>query len=511
MLKKCIFLPFQGEDSCQQVIDKAIQNIDTILKPNIRQILSALNSKMRKDSVVVYNGYAQFFNTDNDVCTNDENWTLKFVWFVRGLKLTIDRRKKFNDLVIGINAAIRDVVKEFSEKGNLNYKIAMANWDRWPREGVNGQFCHPSSSGRYPDTKQPDLQFFKEDTYVAPILHDELKRRALQGDPEEEAKFQSWLKAAQEENIYDTLLFKSVSPRAEALHKLNPRAPAPPDCPGDKNFDATAGLGLPDTFGKLFHPNELGHATIASYALQTVMDLRAAVIGVEPPACTIDSIFSCHQKSGSKAYAHPDQLNENYKDFCKNVVVPDNTKGWNYKRTYFPGTPDEQMFRISLSDAMIYSEKECLDSMDRLINGCDGNDDKNPMNWKFGGIWKRGEYTYEVAPQKTTRPWPVIQQPRGSCDGRYWVTHSSYSIFGAGFSGFDYGQQTILPSVKGCLGLGVSDWKFQYFDRPWSKGEYEWEATFNTPIWVISRCFKNNKAVSAAGGWTNGCGGDSWA
>lgn len=504
MLKACIFLPFQGEDKCQAVIDQANKNIDTILKPNIRDILTSLNKKMNKDSVVVYNGYAQFFNTDNDVCTNDENWTLKFKWFVKGLKLTIDRRKKFNDLVVGINGAIRDVVGDLAKNGSLNYKIAFADWDRWPREGVNGQFCHPSSSGHYPDDKQPDLQFFKEDTYVQPIIHDELKKRTLQ--EKEEAEFQAWLKAASEENIYNTLLFKSADPKAEVLHKLDRRAPAPPNCPGDGSFDPTLGLGLPDTFGKLFHPNELGHATIASYALQTVMDLRAEVLGVDAPACTKVDTFTCYQKEGRKAYAHPDQLNENYKDFCKNVDVPEHTKGWEYKKTYFKDTPDEHQFKISLGDAMDYNEKECLDSMDRIINGCDGNDDKNPMDWKFGGQWKRGEYTYEVAPQRDNRPWPVIQKPDGHCKGNWKAAFSSYTIYGVGFSDYDYGQKTILPAMKGCLGLGITSWKFKYYDEPTDDG-WEWKLTFHTPVFVNARCFKNNRVVKSAGGWTNGCGG----
>lgn len=61
--------------------------------------------------------------------------------------------------------------------------------------------------------------------------------------------------------------------------------------------------------------------------------------------------------------------------------------------------------------------------------------------------------------------------------------------------------------MKGCLGLGITKWKFNYFDKPDEDGN-EWNATFRTPIWVNARCFQNNKVVMAAGGFTDGCGGN---
>lgn len=80
MIKKCIFLPHYSEDSCQAVIDKAQENIDTILKDNLKQILVALNDKMADDAIVVYNGYAQYFNTDNDDCANKQSWEMPSWW-----------------------------------------------------------------------------------------------------------------------------------------------------------------------------------------------------------------------------------------------------------------------------------------------------------------------------------------------------------------------------------------------------------------------------------------------
>lgn len=510
MIKKCIFMPSYSEDDCQQVIDKAQENIDTIIKDNLKQILVALNDKMADDSIVIYNGYGQYFNTDNEDCSTNQNWKMPQWWkkWSSALPLTIDRRQKFNTLVVNMNAAIKSVVEEIQNDTTIKYKIEFSDWDSWNYDGVSGQMCDPSSSGSYPDSSQADLGFFKPDTRVPDSRHDELKRSLGVDDmtAPERAQYDEALRVLGRENIYDTLLWNSANPRAAALHKLDPRAPSPPSCPGDGDLDPTLGLGLPDTFGKMFHPNELGHVAIASFAAETLMDARAGVLGIAAPACAAADTFRCWQSDGKRAYASGDRMNENYVDFCSSYVVqPEHTTGWSASKVYHSGTPDEHKMSVSLTDEVAdFNEDECLDSMSRIINSCDGNDAANPMDWKFGGQYVRGEYTYEVTPAADYRPWPVIQKTDGSCKGWYHALWSSYTIYGAGFSDYDSGQKTLLPAIKGCLGLGVTAWKFEYQNPPTDEG-YEWKATFNTPIWVRARCFKNNKVVQAAGGgFTNG-------
>ncbi|KAI4250606.1 MAG: hypothetical protein L6R40_000206 [Gallowayella cf. fulva] len=363
IIKTCIFLPFQGEPKCQTILDKAQENIDTILKPNIKQILLALGNKMNKDSIVVYNLYTQYFNTETDACEKDQAWAFPKLFF-SPLKLTSNRRKKFNTLVVNINKAIDEVVDEIDKESKVKYKIATADWDVWPQEGVSGQYCVPQSTGRYPDPKQPDLQFFKPDTY--------LKKR--EDTPEQEREIRELVEEATD--IHGSLLWKSPSPPAEALHKLDGRAPAPPGCPGDGGFDFTFGLGLPDSFGKFFHPNELGHETITAFALETMIGMRAEVLGLGGPSCAIND-----GPLGAKGYANAARMNENFKDFCDKVKTHANTVGWKSEVSYHEGTPDEHSFLLQLSsEASRFDKDECLQSFDRLINGCDGDDAKNPMN-----------------------------------------------------------------------------------------------------------------------------------
>ncbi|EUC40694.1 hypothetical protein COCMIDRAFT_108112 [Bipolaris oryzae ATCC 44560] len=512
MIKKCVMLPYEGEETCNAIIDKAQENIDTILKSNLKQILLALNDKMAEDGVVVYNGYSQFFNTENDDCATKQSWAfsrwLPKYWFKTALTLTTARRERFNKLVLAINNAIRDVIYILRDEESIKYQIGFSNWDPWVRDGVKGQMCDPSSSGAYPDNDQPDLQFFKPSTNLATWEHDELRRRQEEIKQMHENGTLPSNKDEIDPSIYDSILWKSPSPGAEVIHKLNKRAPAPPGCPGDNDwFDPTLGLGLPDSFGKLFHPNELGHETIASFALAKGIDLRAKVLGQDSETCAVTDEFKCWQKEGRKGYVTADRMNESIEKFCgKDVNAPDHEVGWRREFTYFQGTLDEHTFVLQLGeDAGDFKKDDCIESFQRIVHSCDGNDPENPLNWKFGGRWRRDDYTYEINVKRDNRPWPM-KETYGSCNGDYKFLWSSYSIKGAGFSSWDHGQETILKQTRYCLGEGVTEWGFSYFDQPDENG-YEWSASFRTPIWVKARCFANNKVVMASGGFTNGCSG----
>lgn len=90
--------------------------------------------------------------------------------------------------------------------------------------------CDPKSTGRYPDPDQPDLQFFKPNTHVDPPgPHDELRRSEPYNEIYYDTRPPPELVNGVEKSVYDSILWRSVNPRAAALHKLDKRAPAPPD------------------------------------------------------------------------------------------------------------------------------------------------------------------------------------------------------------------------------------------------------------------------------------------
>lgn len=392
---------------------------------------------------------------------------------------------------------------EYQKDGNKAYDIIFSDWIDWPAE-VDGHMCSPSSDGSYPDPDQPEMHFFKGATGVSGIPdRDGLRRRQIERS---EDRWEARTRPEEDRaNFYESLLYKSPDPRAAALHRLDARAPSPPDCPGDGSFDPTLGLGLPDTFGKYFHPNEVGHETIASFALQNLAYAKSVQRGDEDNVCQIgEEEFTCWRawKSSSdpEAFVSFERLDKNYRDFGGGVNPPDNTVNWKAEKTYHKGTPDEVQFLMS-NDAFEFDEKQCLDSFDRIINSCDGNRPENPRNWTYGGQYTRGSYTYEINPKKDRE---LMTRTDGRCKGQYYGTHSGFTMHGKGWAGWDYGQETLLPSVKNCVGGGVSMWKFGYFDNPEKDGNgYEWWATFNTPIWVNARCFANLKVQHGAVGYTH--------
>lgn len=136
--------------------------------------------------------------------------------------------------------------------------------------------CEPGATGHYPDEVTPDLQFFKPRTSKY-FGHTELKRSMT---PEHEENILKQHKRV-EQMLYkawdESILYRSPDPRAVAKSLLDPRAPVPPGCPGDGG--SIIGGHVPDKMGRYFHPNEKGHETIASFALATLIGMRADQLG----------------------------------------------------------------------------------------------------------------------------------------------------------------------------------------------------------------------------------------
>ena len=516
-------LSSRSHEACEAVISKAEENAKNIIKGNVKDILYALNDKMKsKDSIVVVNGYAEFFDTTANNC-EDQSWDI--FWWLKPLrapeKVTLDRRKRFNALVQTINNAIADAVQEIADDNSkIKYRIGFADWNQWVYNGVDGQMCSTKSNGDYPDPNQPDMQFIKPDTHPwfnwqSDVEH-ELRRRYESGElnADKEALIekrreeydQLWKR--KEKKIWDSVLFNSPNPAGIVRRVLGKRDPQAPGCPGDDKWDVTRGLGLPNSIGANFHPNENGHVTIASFAMAEAMDLRSLVIGEDSPSCAVKDQFKCASADGSHAYAMAERLDRHYQSFCQpKIEHPEHTTGWTYSQTYDKGTPEEATFTIRLSSAVAdYKYEECFESFKALIHSCDTNSGSS-KNWKFGGTYIRGDYTYELKMNKKNRPWPPPTNAFGKCAGWYKFLYSEYTLYGAAFSTYEYGQGSLLPKMADCYGLGTTKWKFNYYDEPTKEG-YEWKATFRTPIWVRSRCFKNNKVVKGALGWTDGCGGN---
>ena len=474
IIKDCIVLAFYDESTCNTILQKAEENLQNIMRNNIKEMLLALNSKMASNGIVVYNSYAQFFNTNDEKCATDQDWGLfpwvGYTWLgIRStpLPLTIARRQRFNTLTAGLNNLIRDVVHDVADE--VNYKIGFSNWDPWPSEGVDGQMCSPASSGAYPDSRQPNLLFFKPDTrktfFRSPLpfkkrddLHLEVTNDTAtttttttttdspipiqdpSSPPLEDPSLDPVLKARLAalhdvdsagipRSIYRTSLWHSPNPRAAALHALNPRAPAVPGCPSDSHsWLPSLGSLLPDFFGRIFHPNELGHNAIASFAIAKTMDLRAGVLGATPEVCEIGEEFNCWRSGGRAAFVTAERADANMKDFCATVEGPGSGyTHWRRSKVYHEGTPDEMEFILDGGEVDNVNREECLEAFTKVVHGCDAGDGDNPMNWKFGGRWKKGEYAYDLSPRRNRN---LMTAPNGQCKGKYKFLFSDFEMYG---------------------------------------------------------------------------------
>ncbi|KAI1329886.1 hypothetical protein F5Y16DRAFT_396994 [Xylariaceae sp. FL0255] len=163
-----------------------------------------------------------------------------------------------------------------------------------------------------------------------------------------------------------------------------------------------------------------------------------------------------------------DDLNDAIGQFCSDAAaqkVHDNDSG-SISRIYNGGSRYEVHLAIDwpqgvdISDNM---EDNCISKMGLIMDSCDGNDPKNPLDWKHGGHYGHGNVQYDIV------PWVDQGYTPGQCsfhlqedeywyglDGpgteRHWVYHiehaTMYDGAGAVIStlGFDDGAQSASDS-----------------------------------------------------------------
>lgn len=492
IISKCILQSVTTEAACSGAVNKAQKAIDNILHDNIVSLLTSLDAKVNDDGMVVLASYAQYFNAETTDCTHNQDWVFPGQAGSTSLLLTKDRRATFNSLVRNTNSVLKSAVKDASKKAKS--KIVFADWDEWGAV-TNGRFCEPGADPHPTDESNEDVLFFKLPTYKVFNPGTIFRREDewdLVGGPNNYAN----ISAAEEEEALGIQL-SDVS-----VTDLDKRGSiSPPAC----KKSALSGL-LPDGIGRIFHPNEVGHETIASFVTWAIANARAKKLNVPSPACTMETEFTCYQGQGSKQYASAYSLYLHTADFCKSATehAKDESSGWSFSKTYNKKTLDEATFSVSLdAESSDLDEKSCNAAVNRILDGCDGNDPENPMNWKFGGKYDTGGYTYSIAPQRKNRPFPVLKKPIGKCQGWYRWLYTRYNIRGAGWATWDSGQKTLRPNSTDCFGLGLTGWYFEYFDEPDENG-FMWLAKFNSPIWTEARCYANNKVQSGAGGPSDG-------
>ncbi|KAJ5153372.1 SGNH hydrolase [Penicillium canariense] len=495
IITTCILNSVTSESSCQKAITAAQSAIDSILEDNIVSLLTSLDAKMDSRGMIVLASYAPYFNNQTDDCTNNEDWVFPGQAGGTSLLLTKAHRTSFNTLVANTNAKLKSAVDNAAKTASST--IVFADWSAWG-EATNGRFCEPGSSPDPDDSSNDNALFFKLPTYK--VFNPGVVYRDLAFYPLAQMESASNLTSVNptHEQAGYTRLLDSI---ADSLEKRD--GPTAGAC----TKSVVSNL-LPDGIGKIFHPTNLGHEAIASYVTWAIANAMAELEDTTTPACNIVDELKCYQVSGSQSYASAYSLYMHTADFCKDAVSSLNEQetGSLYTDDYNKDTTDHVTFTVTKdTGAVDLTEQTCNLAVNHILDGCDGNDDNNPMNWKFGGTYINGAYTYKIAPVRTNRPFPAPKEPSAQCTGVFHGFWTRYNIRGAGWATWDNGQKSLRPNSTHCFGKGLTGWWFEYFDEPDSNG-YEWLAKFNSPVGTEARCYSNNKVQKGAGGPSNdGC------
>ena len=197
-------------------------------------------------------------------------------------------------------------------------------------------------------------------------------------------------------------------------------------------------------------------------------------------------------------------LDGNIRDFCAQAAkqgVQDPGSA-SLSRKFNTGTPEEVSMAMDWPSGLPFklSEDDCKRFMGQISVGCDGNNPKNPMNWKHGGTVTIDQVKYRIDPVAPRQAPPST--PGGGCDVTWSVFFDHFTIHGNGYASSDYGQSSggLLERLRNC-GV-VSNWTFDY-----GLGDdgREWSAEGKLPIW-LKGCVA--MAVKAAGGPSRACSGN---
>ncbi|KAH7091145.1 SGNH hydrolase-type esterase domain-containing protein [Paraphoma chrysanthemicola] len=155
ILNACIYQWFAstGDKGCDEQLTKTEGLIKDTLPGNYDALTAALKSKLNTNRKVFWTGYARFFD---DASTNCDSVTWAF-WFnlIQKNFITQARRKRMNDLVISVNAAIKAAVERAGPE------FVFVDYDSYFVK-TRGRFCEGST--REPDANRNGLLFFEWDT-----------------------------------------------------------------------------------------------------------------------------------------------------------------------------------------------------------------------------------------------------------------------------------------------------------------------------------------------------------
>jgi hypothetical protein len=152
---------------------------------------------------------------------------------------------------------------------------------------------------------------------------------------------------------------------------------------------AISGFFVPDSVGRVFHPQQGGHAMIANIIMYEMTARNAASIGVPVPpqnltnisgSCPLPPSPACNGSS-SDTWLSRDTAMSAVSSFCQNYQNPAGSTGKTTSATFNGNSLDYLRISIGWDDNFSIGENQCNDWFDTVIDGCDTS--SNTM--KHGG------------------------------------------------------------------------------------------------------------------------------
>ncbi|KAL2859377.1 SGNH hydrolase-type esterase domain-containing protein [Aspergillus pseudodeflectus] len=261
---------------CDGQLDLAQTFIDSSeFSSNIDKVLEAAKGKLAQDGMIYYTGYAKFFDEELSPECDNVSWAVWYFRLYNGWQdkamLTRDHRKRMNDLVDAVNAKL----EEAATRAGPN--VRFVNYDQYFGE-FKGRYCVPGVDEAASDSNTRTGLMFYEHKTSDPFGTNPWKRDLH--DQEILGTFGGYQNALAQ----ITLL---LDPEAELVHEDKVEIPdeAPtgaedipliyPDSVQEVRDglidevpeDAAVPGFLPDGYGRVFHPQILGHQIIANLVL----------------------------------------------------------------------------------------------------------------------------------------------------------------------------------------------------------------------------------------------------
>ncbi|KAI0521843.1 SGNH hydrolase-type esterase domain-containing protein [Xylaria bambusicola] len=431
-----------------------IDNIDNTIK----KIVDKARGGPIKDQFRLYvTGFPQFFDTQTNECDS--------VTFARTAnptpdgkehtKLTQALRKEFNDMSVQLNKAIEAAVARNQAMG--------AKWIPIDGEMDGHRFCEPGV--QEPDQHNPNLWLFH---YPYNEPKDASVDAMLQAASDEVSNGVDINTAFQTYNDYQNALFDALQ------------------------VDNSTVTGIQDPLWrsigsrvKVFHPQPALHDKIRDLVLDAyVSDSNNQPPPPPPPPV---EMTTCHGISGDVWVMSRDAAVASAQEFCQQTQQT---------VTYNKDSVNEVEFSVANQKDSSQGPMDAPDCFDRfqktVIDGCDGNDPiNNPHNYKFGGTFTSGDWTYTMTPLSK-------QVNEVSCD-------VSYKFF---FDGFEIRGKNLPDATFGANGEGLKSQLSDcgsltnyHFEWTPSDPNFQWYAAGRLPIGTKS-CV--GTALQEAGGSSNG-------